>query len=206
MSSGFLPFWLPLALFALLWLYLLLHKQFRLAERTIDEVTVFLRKIDWDEINQLFDLGEERYLRVVQSDYHYKRSMRVRIHKAREFLARMYHNVRVVHEWANTELQDVLHKTPAHCTEREKQMMAIAEKAAYFRALTMFRLFELTLWTVLRVEKWPVLRIPSVARLRQCGEKGQFDLLDLYGELKEASAGLALVYGKQFYDEILAVL
>lgn len=206
MSSGFLPFWLPLALFALLWLYLLVHKQFRLSERTIDEVTVFLRKIDWEEINQLFDLGEERYLRIVQSDYHYQRSMRVRIHKAREFLARMYHNVRVVHEWANTELQDVREKTPAHCTERQRQIMTIAEQAGYFRAIAMFRLFELTLWTLLRVEKWPFLRIPSVAALRKCGDKGKFDLLRLYGDLKEASAGMALMYGKQFYDEILAVL
>lgn len=204
MSSGFLLFWLPLALFALLWVYLLLHKQFRLAERTIDEVTVFLRKIDWEEINQLFDRGEERYLRIVQSDYHYQRSVRIRIHKAREFLTRMYHNVRVVHEWANTELQDVHDITAADCTERQKQMLAIAEKAAYFRAMAMFRLFQLSMWTILRVEKWPLLRIPSVARLRSCGADG--DLLKIYMELKEASAGLALVYGKQFHDEILAVL
>lgn len=204
MSSGLLLFWLPLALFAFLWIYLLLHKQFRLAERTIDEVTVFLRKIDWEEINQLFDRSEERYLRIVQSDYHYQRSVRIRIHKAREFLTRMYHNVRVVHEWANTELQDVHDKTSAHCTERQRQMMAIAEKAAYFRAMAMFRLFQLSMWTVLRVEKWPLLRIPSIASLRNCGADG--DLLKLYTELKEASAGLALLYGKQFYDEILAVL
>jgi hypothetical protein len=204
MSSGFLAFWLPLAIFAFLWIYLLLHRQFRLAERTIDEVTVFLRKIDWDEINQLFDRGEERYLRIVQSDYHYERAARIRIHKAREFLARMYHNVRVVHEWANTELRDMQDKTSAHCTERQKQMMAIAEKAAYFRAMAMFRLLQLTMWTVLRVEKWPLMRIPSIASLRNCGGEG--DLLKLYAELKEASAALALLYGKQFYDEILAAL
>lgn len=204
MSSGFLAFWLPLAIFAFLWIYLLLHRQFRLAERTIDEVTVFLRKIDWDEINQLFDRGEERYLRIVQSDYHYERAARIRIHKAREFLARMYHNVRVVHEWANTELRDVQDKTSAHSTERQKQMMAIAEKAAYFRAMAMFRLLQLTMWTVLRVEKWPLMRIPSIASLRNCGGEG--DLLKLYAELKEASAALALLYGKQFYDEILAAL
>jgi hypothetical protein len=203
MSFGFLVFWLPLALFAFLWIYLLLHKQFRLAERTIDEVTVFLRKIDWEEINQLFDRGGERYLRIVQSDYHYQRSARIRIHKAREFLARMHHNVRVVHEWANTELQDI-DRTSAHGTERQKQMMAIAEKAAFFRAMAMFRLFQLNLWTVLRVEKWPWVRIPSIAGLRNCGPKG--DLLTLYAELKESSAGLALVYGKQFQDEILAAL
>lgn len=204
MSSGFLAFWLPLAIFAFLWIYLLLHRQFRLAERTIDEVTVFLRKIDWDEINQLFDRGEERYLRIVQSDYHYERAARIRIHKAREFLARMYHNVRVVHEWANTELRDMQDKTSAHSTERQKQMMAIAEKAAYFRAMAMFRLLQLTMWTVLRVEKWPLMRIPSIASLRNCGGEG--DLLKLYAELKEASAALALLYGKQFYDEILAAL
>jgi hypothetical protein len=132
--------------------------------------------------------------------------MRVRIHEAREFLWRMYHNVRVVHEWANTELRDIPEKSIDRCTERERLIMAIAERAAQFRICATIRLVELTLWTVLRVEGWRIIRIPSVAALRKFGGHDEFDLLDLYSQVKNAAADLALTYGKEFHDDFLAAL
>lgn len=192
---------------AFIGLYLAVHQQFRFDDdRTIDEVAVFLRKIDWVEALDIFDLIGERYLRIVQSDYHFRRTMRVRIHEAREFLWRMYHNVRVIHEWANTELRDLTRDSIECCTERERLIMAIADRAIDFRVFATFRLIELTLWTVFRVEKLPLIRIPSVAALRRCGSEGEFDLLDLYNQFKTAAAGLALTYGKEFHDEMLALL
>jgi len=118
----------------------------------------------------------------------------------------MYHNVRVVHEWANTELRDIIDKPLDRCTERERLVMAIAEKAGHFRVLATIRLVELTVWTVFRIERWPFIHIPSVAAMRKCGERGKLDLLELYGQLKDAAAGLALTYGKDFHDEMLARL
>ena len=194
-------------MFGLIGLYLLIHRQFRFDDdRTIDEVTVFCRPVDWDEVQELFDVKRERYSRLVQSNYHLRRTMRVRIHEAREYLWRMYHNVRVVHEWANTELRDIIDKPLDRCTERERLVMAIAEKAGHFRVLATIRLVELTVWTVFRIERWPFIHIPSVAAMRKCGERGKLDLLELYGQLKDAAAGLALTYGKDFHDEMLARL
>ena len=167
---------------------------------------MFLRRLDWQEAKELFDVRGERYLRIVQSKYHFRRTMRVRIHEAREFLWRMYHNVRVVHEWANTELRDIADKSVERYTERERLIVAVADRAAHFRMFALFRLMELTLWTVLRVEKWPLLRIPSVATLRKCGAEGEVDILELYNQVKNAAAGLALTYGKEFYDDMLALL
>lgn len=167
---------------------------------------MFFRKLDWTEAEELFDITRERYLRIVQSNYHFRRTMRVRIHEAREFLWRMYHNVRVVHEWANTELQDIADKSIERHTERERLIIAIAQTAAHFRVFATFRLIELTFWTVFRVEKLPFIRIPSVAALRKCGAAGEFDLLVLYSQLRESAAGLALTYGKDFHDDMLALL
>jgi hypothetical protein len=45
-----------------------------------------------------------------------------------------------------------------------------------------------------------------VAALRKCGGEDEFDLLDLYSQLKNAAADLALTYGKDFYDDMLALL
>lgn len=201
-----IAFWLPLAAIAALWLYMLIRRQVRMAERTIDEVTVFLRKVDWDETLEVFDLARERYLRIVQSDAHFRRTMRVRIHKAREFMARMYHNVRVVHEWATTELNDIFEKPPETCTNEDKKLRAIAEMAREFRMLATIRMIKLTIWMVLRIERWPIVRIPSIASLRHCGAQGNIDLIELYDRLKNAAADVALTYGPQFSDEIQASL
>ena len=38
--------------------------------------------------------------------------------------------------------------------------------------------------------------------MRKYGKRGELDLLELYGQLKEATAGLALTYGKHFHDEM----
>ncbi|HET9180583.1 MAG TPA: hypothetical protein VFP59_00495 [Candidatus Angelobacter sp.] len=198
--------WVPIITFIVIGLYLVVQRQFRLHDdRTIDEVTVFLRRVDWDEAQNLFDPASERYSRLVQSDYHFRRTMRVRIHAAREFVWRMYHNVRLVHEWANTELRDLLDKSIDDCSDREKLIMALAEQASYFRALALMRLFELTMWTAFRVERWPFMYIPSVAAMRKCGQQNELDFLELYDQLKNAAAGLALNYGKDFYDEMLAL-
>jgi hypothetical protein len=207
MPVGSFAAWVPITLFGLIGLYLLIQRQFRFDDdRTIDEVTVFFRKIDWNEVEELFDPVGERYLRLVQSNYHFRRTMRVRIHEARELLWRMYHNVRVVHEWANTELRDMLDKSPDRSTERERMIVAVSERAAHFRALATIQLVKLTAWTVLRIERWPFIRIPSVASLCKCGDNGNLDLLEVYRQLKDAAAGLALTYGKQFHDDMLTML
>ncbi len=199
-GSSLLPFWVPLGLFALIWVYMLIHRQFRLGVRTPEEVTAFLRKIDWDETQEVFDLARERSLRLYQSDRHFRRIMRVRIHKAREFIARMYHNVRVVHEWANTEVRIICEKPREMWTDHEQQIMALAAEAAQFRMLALQRLIQLSVWTVLRIESWTP--VPSIAALRRCGPGGETDLIDLYRRLQNSSSQLALAHGLAFHDEV----
>lgn len=204
MAIHVFPVWLPLITMAAIGLYFVIHHQFRFNDdRTIDEVTAFFRKIDWSQVQELFDPAGEYYLRLVQSKYHFRRTIRVRIHEARELLWRMYHNVRVVHEWANTELRDLEDAPPPDRSHREAVIIAIAEKAAHFRAFATIRLVQLTAWTIFRVERWPFVR-PSVASLCKCGPDE--NLLDLYEQLKQQAAVLALFYGQHFSDEMLAVL
>jgi hypothetical protein len=194
--------WLPLALFALVFLYMLIHRQLRLGERSMDEVTMFLRRVDWSEVQEVFDLTRERWLKTSQPGRQYRRTMRVRIHAAREFIARMYHNVRMVHEWANTELRAIGEKPPEACTDRDRQIVALAQKAVEFRVFALLRLFQLTIWSVLRIEIW--LAVPSVAALRRCGDRGELDLLELYHALQEAVTRLTLDYRLRLNDEVRA--
>jgi hypothetical protein len=203
---NFLPFWAPLAVFAILWIFLTIHRQFRLPERAPDEVTPFLRHIEWNDTLEVFDLPRERYLRETLTDAQFRHTMRVRLHMAREYTARMAHNVRVVHEWANTQMNGAWEKPVEACTDRELKLRAVATMAVELRAFAAMRLARLALLTVLRAERWPRPAVPSVAALRRCGVDGEFDLLDRYQSFKQGCGEAALSYSLRFHDELLAGL
>jgi hypothetical protein len=201
-----LPIVGPLVVLGLLWLYTIVHRQFRLGERTIDEVTAFLRKIDWDEAFELFNLLQERKAWVFHGGPLLRRGTRIGILKAREYMWRMFYNLGVLHEWAKAELQDHLNGLGNGSAEREAMLREIVEMSVVFRTFAFFRLIRLTIWTIFRADKWPMVYFPSIASLRKAGRKGQIDLIDLYRKLGEAAADAALVYGQQFHDEIQAAL
>src|SRR5438552_11410908 len=108
-------------------------QQFWLRERTIDDVKVFLRKIDWDDVREVFDGARERYALRSQSGDHLRKTMRANLLKAREFLSRMSHNARIVHQWANTELKNLLHGAADSSPDQEHQLRETVQMAADFR-------------------------------------------------------------------------
>jgi hypothetical protein len=177
--------------------------QFWARERTIDDVKVFLRKIDWDDLRELFDIAREQYTRRMQSGHYLRKSMRMNLLKAREFLSRMSHNAHTLQLWAKTELRHPSnngHFSP----ERRAQFRATAQMAADFRSLSRMQRIKLGWWIILRAEQWPAGQMPSIASLRNLGTQGELDLVLLYQELKTNAAKLALPYGQQVQDDILA--
>jgi hypothetical protein len=180
--------------------------QFWIRERTIDDVKVFLRKIDWDDLQEVFDGAREQYVRRTQTGHHIRRTMRGNLLKAREFLSRMSHNAHIVHQWSNTELKNLLKGASDFSPDMQAQLREIAQMAADFRSLSRMRRIRLTLWITLRADQWPLGQIPSIASLRNLGANGELDLILLYQELKKAAAKLALPYGQQFHDEVLTRL
>ena len=181
-------------------------QQFWLREYTIDDVKVFLRKIDWDDVREVFDGARERYALRSQSGDHLRKTMRANLLKAREFLSRMSHNARIVHQWANTELKNLLHGAADSSPDREHQLRETVQMAADFRTLSRTRLIKLTVWTKLRADQWPLSLAPSIAGLRRLGPNGELDLIRLYEELKTNAATLAMSYGQESHDEVMAGL
>ncbi|SRR5579859_1219465 len=187
-------------------LYAASQRQFQVGERTLDEVTVFLRKLNWDEVREVFDRARERYIRMTQSGRPLRRTTRANFLKAREFISRMCHNARIVQEWANTELAELLNGAGDYSEDEADQLREIARLAAEFRRLARMRLLKLTLWTVLRADRWPLKSVPSIASLRNLGANGEIDLIMQYEKLKKGAANLALPYGQQFQDHVLSAL
>lgn len=185
-----------------LWVGFWIYRQFQM-ERTIDEVIIFLRKIDWDEFGNIFDIGAEcKALLFADHGYQvFRRDLRVRIHTAREYAWRIYNNARVVHQWATTELSDLGMELTERQKEQEQRIHRVLMLSVEMRALVILHLMKLTLWTALRADKWPVRYVPSIACLRK-SQPG--DLVEMYHSLREAAANLALRYGRNFHDEVLA--
>ncbi|HEV3042163.1 MAG TPA: hypothetical protein VHA33_30665 [Candidatus Angelobacter sp.] len=187
--------------------YSIAHEwQFWVRERTIDDVKVFLRKIDWDDLREVFDRTREQYTRRTQSGDHLRKIMRTNLLKAREFLSRMSHNAQVVQEWANTELKKLRESASGSSANSGHQLRETAQMAADFRSLSRMQRIKVTAWMTLRIDCWPVSHMPSVASLRNLGGNGELDLIRLYEELKKDAAKLALPYGQQFHDDVLAGL
>ena len=179
--------------------------QFWARERTIDDVKVFLRKIDWDDLGELFDIAREQYTRRTQPGHYLRKTMRKDLLKAREFLSRMSHNAYTLQLWAKTELRN-LSRNAHFSPELRTQFRATAQMAADFRSLSRMQRIKLGWWIMLRAEQWPVGQMPSIASLRNLGTQGELDLIFLYLELKTNAAKLALPYGQQVYDDMLAGL
>ncbi|HEV2989410.1 MAG TPA: hypothetical protein VG759_13285, partial [Candidatus Angelobacter sp.] len=130
--------------------------------------------------------------------------IRTNLLKAREFLSRMSHNAHIVQEWAHTELKH--RSNSGSSSDLKNQLRETAQMAADFRSLSRMQHIKLILWTTLRADQWPIGQMPSIASLRNLGANGELDLIRLYEELKRDAATLALPYGQQFHDDVLAGL
>jgi hypothetical protein len=200
------PVWLSLGTSMLVLLYAASQQQFQVGESTLDEVPVFLRRLNWDEVCEVFNRAREQYIWMTQTGYNLRRTTRANILKAREFISRMCHNAHIVQEWANTELEELLNGSDEYSVDKMNQLRETARIAAEFRSLSRMRLLKLSLWTVLRAERWPLKQVPSIASLRNLGANGEIDLIVQYEKLKKGAANLARPYGQQFQDHVLSEL
>jgi len=176
---------------------MLIHRQFRLGERTPEEVTAFLRKIDWNENPGALRIWRGSapcaFIRAIATS---AGSCGYASIKRSEFIARMYHNVRVVHEWANTEVRLILEKPHESWTDHERQIMALAAEAAQFQnagpaaAHSAFHL-DGGAHGILDGR-------PSIAALRRCGPGGETDLIELYRSLQNQQLTACLAHGLSF--------
>jgi hypothetical protein len=167
-------------------------------ERSMDDVFPFLRPFDREELQKLFDPEEERLRPFRMSDYRYHREQRVRLDLAREYLHRMIHNARIVHEWASTEFIDCA-DFPGEYDEATMQL--ICEQAAMFRIAAHVVLAKIWLFGLLQnLEALHLAPIPKIAPLRRTGS---VNLLEIHAHLKDSAALLAFKnYGQEFCDEM----
>lgn len=176
--------------------YCLLRRLSQFTKRTWDDVPEFLRQINHEAVNKLFDAAEEKESLAFGNS---RRALRCRLDLAREYLRSLHHNVTIVYQWGETEWQDMVSHSLEYDEETRHKMLSLHREAVTFLVAARIAMVKTWIWSVLQFEKWPVLPLASVADLRTLGS---VDLLHAYQRVKEAAAALASVYGEEHSDEI----
>lgn len=171
-------------------------------QRTIDDVTPYLRPAESSELEALLDPGQEANFRMRMSPQEFASWQRRRIHLLREYLLRMSHNALVLIEWGNMES---LTETSDPEQSKKKQLLAqeLVQAATEFRLYSLMALVKLKFWLVLPSPLRFLFPTPSLPEMRQVFG---IDALCSYQRLKTAAGGLSLAYHNHFHDELIELL
>jgi hypothetical protein len=169
--------------------------------RIIDDVAVFLRTVNKDQLQELFDAQREQSaLRFTGKP---RRLKHARLELAREYFRRMLHNAVIVSQWAKTEWDCVRHEPEAYDRITTERVLRLRRAVMLFRLPMLIVLTEIKLWSFISSFHWLPLSAPQASSLRMFGH---MDLLQSYENVKLAAAELARTFGDEYADEILALM
>lgn len=179
--------------------YTVIQFRGKFPQRTIDDVTPFLRPAESTELESLLDPGQEANFRMRMSPQEFAEWQRRRIHLMREYLLRMSHNALVLIEWGNMESL-----TPGKDADPggERQVLAqeLVQAATEFRLYSILALAKLKVWLILPSVFNLLLPSPSLPSMRRVFG---IDALGSYQRLKTAAGGLSLAYNASFHDQLI---
>lgn len=172
---------------------------------TILDVIKVLRPVDARRVDQLLDCRVDGGLRAVFSRRQFAEEQLSALYEIREHLLRMSHNAFVLIVWANTELWREVKERPG--MENSEEYIYLGNRlygaAVEFRAFVFLTLIRVNIWIIVRARAWSPFRIPNLVELQQLGD---LRFHASYMRLREAVGALCLVYGEEFYDEILSMM
>jgi hypothetical protein len=181
-------------------LYLLLKRLSWFTKRTWDEVPEFLRQLDPQVMEKLFDAQEETG---TLASGHLRRTRRARLALAREYLDRMQHNATIVYQWAETEWSDMVRHRLQYEPYTRQKIIALHRESITFLVAVRLAQTKIWFWSVLHFDKLKMIPLPSVAGQRRLGS---LDLLEAYNQVKQAAAALAGIYGDEQAQEIQVLM
>lgn len=194
-------FWLLIEAAALIALYIVFKHSVQFRSRTLDEVIPNLRRIDYEQLKELFSpIREEETLRFIRNPYRLRRTHRARLDQAREHLLCMLHNSRILQQWAIPEYQCSRKEPQAFSRQTRERIVALCQSCMMFRHCAAITLLEINFWMIISSIPGLPVRIPGAAGFRQFGHLG---LLAAYEQVRNAAAELALVFGEEHAEAIL---
>ena len=177
--------------------YTVIQVRGKFPQRTIEDVTPFLRPAEFQELESLLDPAQEANFRIRMAPREFAEWQRRRIHLLREYLLRMCHNSLVLIEWGNMESSA---KDAALGEERQLLAQELVQAATEFRLYSILALAKLKLWLVLPPTLnllLPSLSLPSMRHLFG------IDALGSYQRLKTAASCLSLAYDASIHQQLV---
>jgi hypothetical protein len=176
---------------------------FRARPHRIDDVILFLRKLDVSDFEVLLDAGDEWTLRQSLSSESFRRAQEDRIRLVREYLHRVAHNVEAIQLWVAGEYELIKDKDRDSYTEKDFLVLEALQVAIDLRVYSLAVGIKVWFWTVFQMYRWPGTLLPRVTDLRvQCG----VNVLAKYRRLTEVAVILSLMYGQAYHDRLLKAL
>src|SRR5947207_7700768 len=109
-------------LILLMGIYTVLQFLGKFPSRTIDDVRLYLRPTELQELEEILDPANEANFQFKLSPAEFRQLQRKRIHLLREYLLRMSHNALVLIEWVNMALA-----VPAQRADLHKNRLMMAQ-------------------------------------------------------------------------------
>jgi hypothetical protein len=179
--------------------YTVIQVRGKFPQRTIEDVTPFLRPAELQELESLLDPGQEASFRIRMAPREFAEWQRRRIHLLREYLLRMCHNSLVLIEWGNMESLSPA-KDAALGEGRRRLAQELVQAATEFRLYSILALAKLKFWLILPSTLSLLLPSPSLPSLRHLFG---IDALGSYQRLKTAASGLSLAYNASFHQQLV---
>lgn len=189
----------PIALFAVAALLALLYRKiYWVGDRTAEEVLPYLRPLELEQVNDLFNAATERYLRLNLTPRQFRRAQRNRVILTLEYIRRVSHNALILQQWGIYEMGRARAANP----ESGHLSVGLIDASVHCRMSSFVVRLRLHTW-LFRLALLPFASPPSFETLIQFGID---ELLDFYAKMRIAAAELGHYYGEVHQNKLVEFL
>jgi hypothetical protein len=196
MTGGFIAAFLVLFfLVRLAW-----RRVYRFRNRTEDDVTPFMLRIDLAELSYLVDNLTEEQLRYDLTPEEFRKEQLVRLRLLQEFTRRMRHNADILQEWGEYGFDRRRYADEDGIRSHSLQLIKNCREFRYAaRAVQL----QLHMWFI-EMKLFPARPAPMLSNVRHVDDS--YDLLFAYQGIRIAAEYLSRAYGDDCYQDLAEVL
>jgi hypothetical protein len=196
MTGGFIAAFLVLFfLVRLAW-----RRVYRFRNRTEDDVTPFMLRIDLAELSYLVDNLTEEQLRYELSPEEFRKEQLVRLRLLQEYTRRMRHNADILQEWGEYGFDRRRYADEDGIRSHSLQLIKNCREFRYAaRAVQL----QLHMWFI-EMKLFPARPAPMLSNVRHVDDS--YDLLFAYQGIRIAAEYLSRAYGDDCYHDLAEVL
>jgi hypothetical protein len=196
MTGGFIAAFLVLFfLVRLAW-----RRVYRFRNRTEDDVTPFMLRIDLAELSYLVDNLTEEQLRYDLTPEEFRKEQLIRLRLLQEYTRRMRHNADILQEWGEYGFN---RRRYAEEDGIRSHSLELIKNCREFRYAARAVQLQLHMWFI-EMKLFPARPAPMLSNVRHVDDS--YDLLFAYQGIRIAAEYLSRAYGDDCFEDLAEVL